>query len=174
MKKNILISAIILIVVILVIIAAVLSGRKMSKEQNGSEKQTNQQNTDTVPEEIVADIAAEGEAVEQEEIILPVAERQEITGDTIPKGAIKLTVSNDGFSPSQFTVKAGESIALAITSTDADNFHSFLFLQDPTLALVNATINSGSTQLLKFVAPKAGEYIFQDDQSTNHGTMIVK
>lgn len=174
MKKKILILAVILIAVILVIIAAIISRQKTGREQNGLEKLTNQQNTDTPSAEVTVDISAEEETVKQEEIILPVAKVQEINGDAIPSAAVKLTVSNSGFSPSQFTVKANEKVVLTITSADNNNLHTFLFLQDPTMASVNAIINSGSTQLLEFIAPKAGKYIFQDDQSANQGTMIVK
>lgn len=173
MKKKILISAVILIVVIFVIIVAVTSSQKTSKDQNGAEKQTNQQDTNIPSAEVTADITAEEEIIEQEEIILPVAEVQEINNDAIPKGAIQLTVSDQGFSPKEFSVATGRKVSLAITSTDG--LHSFFFLQDPTLALVNATIAPEITQLVEFTAPKAGEYIFQDQQlPNNHGKMIVK
>lgn len=77
----------------------------------------------------------------------------------VPKDAVKLEVTAQGFSPNKFTVKAGEKVALAAKSAD-QWVHTFVF-DDPTLADVSLGLASQETRGITFFAPKKkGEYKF--------------
>ena len=78
---------------------------------------------------------------------------------SLPASAIKLDISAAGFSPSEFTVKAGEAITITLSSTDEWS-HSFLF-NDPRLEAVSIGVSAGETRAISFNAPtQAGEYNF--------------
>ena len=100
-----------------------------------------------------------------------------ISKSELPAGAIELSVSSTGFSPNEFTVKAGQKITLAITSKDKS--HTFAF-KDPTLSSIALNAGAGQTSAVNFVAPtKPGEYIFRCDLPGHEdggevGKMIVK
>jgi heme/copper-type cytochrome/quinol oxidase subunit 2 len=104
------------------------------------------------------------------------APRQEVTAaDKIPLEAIKLTVSDKGFSPEEFTVSAGETVKLALTSV-GDNTHVFVFPQASLMALTMMVLR-GETKVIEFKAPSTGSYLFRDDIPTfrkNTGMMTVK
>ncbi|MEI6529787.1 MAG: cupredoxin domain-containing protein [Candidatus Falkowbacteria bacterium] len=95
--------------------------------------------------------------------------------NNIPKSAIKLTLSDTGFTPKEFTVSAGQKVSLAISS-ESNSTHVFIF---PNAALMALTmmISGGQTRVMEFTAPPAGIYAFRDDIPSfrnNTGTMIVK
>lgn len=93
----------------------------------------------------------------------------------IPASTIKLTVSDTGFSPKEFTVSAGQKVSLAITPL-GNNTHVFIFPNASLMALT-MMVADGETKVIDFVAPSAGSYTFRDDIPSfrnNTGTMIVK
>jgi uncharacterized cupredoxin-like copper-binding protein len=96
----------------------------------------------------------------------------------IPKEAIRISVSAQGFSPSSFEVKKGEKVVLALTSQDKGD-HVFK-LKDETLVEVVVGVGLGETKAITFYAPKeAGEYEFYCDvpgheRRGEKGKMIVK
>lgn len=100
-----------------------------------------------------------------------------VAREKLPEGTIELSVSSSGFSPSEFSVSKGQTITLAITSTDKS--HTFAF-KDPSLASVALNAGPGQTSAVNFIAPdKAGEYIFRCDLPGHEdngevGKMIVK
>lgn len=96
-----------------------------------------------------------------------------VKAEDIPTAAIKLEVSATGFNPSEFRVKAGTAVSLAITATDSSP-HIFIFPNSSMLALTTMVL-SGETKILTFVSPKAGTYSFRDDLPNfqkNVGQMI--
>ena len=106
----------------------------------------------------------------------PEAPKQEIVAtDNVPTSAVKIKVSADGFNPKTFTIKSGQSVTLALTSTDSGT-HAFLF---PTASLMGLTtmVSGEETKIITFKAPAVGSYSFRDDIPSfrsNTGTMIVK
>jgi len=104
------------------------------------------------------------------------APKQElIPADKIPAAAIKLSVSDTGFSPKDFTIKAGQQVSLAITGVGSST-HVFIFPMASLMGL-QTMVASGETKVITFTAPNAGTYTFRDDIPTfrqNTGNMIVK
>ena len=77
----------------------------------------------------------------------------------IPKEAIRIGVSREGFSPSSFEVEKGEKVVLAVTSED-EQTHIFKF-RDPLLTEVAVGVSPGRTRAIIFYAPsEPGEYDF--------------
>ena len=100
-----------------------------------------------------------------------------IAPEALPAGTIKLEVSDAGFNPAQFEVKAGQLVTLSITSVDGLT-HVFQF-DDSALAGVAIGIGPNETRAITFNAPKAGEYGFHCDVPGHtargeSGKMIVK
>lgn len=105
------------------------------------------------------------------------APKQELVTSTekIPSAAIKLSVSDTGFSPDTFTIKAGQEVSLALTATGSST-HVFIF-PNASLMGLQIMVSAGETKVLTFTAPNAGSYPFRDDIPSfrqNTGTMIVK
>lgn len=96
----------------------------------------------------------------------------------IPKEAIKIEITSQGFSPSSFEVNNGEKVVLSVTSGDRWA-HVFKF-KDSSLAEVAVGVTSGETRAITFYAPsEAGEYPFFCDvpgheRRGEKGVMIVK
>jgi len=100
-----------------------------------------------------------------------------IAPEALPAGTIKLEVSDAGFNPAQFEVKAGQLVTLSITSVDGLT-HVFQF-DDSILTGVAIGIGPNETRAITFNAPKAGEYGFHCDVPGHtargeSGKMIVK
>ena len=82
-----------------------------------------------------------------------------ISRDALLPSTIKIDVGNNKFIPSDFFVKAGEPITLALTSID-NSVHSFVF-NDTSLQAVVLGVLSKETKAMTFSAPnKTGEYTF--------------
>lgn len=90
--------------------------------------------------------------------------------------AIRLSISEQGFSPNKFTATAGQPLTLAVTTTDRLT-HLFQFTVEDLYA-VRILVNGLTTKAITFNAPaKPGEYAFRcgipgHEQET--GKMIVK
>jgi cytoskeletal protein RodZ len=100
-----------------------------------------------------------------------------VSPDKLPASTIKLAINSTSISPAEFTVKAGQAVALAVTSSDSIEIFKF---DDPALAAVAVGLEPRQTRVITFNAPeKAGEYIFYSDfaghrNSGATGNMIVK
>lgn len=96
----------------------------------------------------------------------------------IPSKAIALSVSNKGFSPATFEVKAGSPVILALTSKE--DFTHVLAFKDPSLSAIAIGVGPKETRLITFNAPtKPGEYVFYCNVPRHEaigeiGKMIVK
>ncbi len=89
------------------------------------------------------------------------APRQTVALDkaSLPASAIKLDISAAGFSPAEFTVKAGAPITITLSSTDEWS-HSLIF-GDARLEAASIGVSTGETRAISFNAPsEAGEYNF--------------
>jgi len=93
----------------------------------------------------------------------------------VPSSAVKISVSDKGFSPKEFTVQAGKPVILALTGTDT-NTHVLIFPASSLMSLM-LVVSNGATRVVTFTAPVAGTYAFRDDIPSNRantGNMIVK
>jgi len=78
-----------------------------------------------------------------------------------PEGAVKLKVSASGYTPNEFTVKAGQVVTLCVTSEDRT--HVFKF-EDPALQGVAIGLAGGETRCITWKAPaRTGNYPFYCD-----------
>jgi plastocyanin len=87
---------------------------------------------------------------------------------------IKLKATATGFTPSEFTVKSGTAITIALTSEGTD---SRLVFDDNKLIALELPVPIGYTMAKTFNAPAPGEYTFRQDipgRSSQTGKMIVK
>jgi uncharacterized cupredoxin-like copper-binding protein len=97
---------------------------------------------------------------------------------TLDDGLTKLSVSATGFTPKEFTTKAGAPTSFALTSADS-SVHVLAF-DDPSLAAIAILVGPGQTKAITFPAPTTpGEYTFRDDTPGAAakgvvGKMIVK
>lgn len=87
---------------------------------------------------------------------------------------IKLKANANGFTPSEFTVKSGSAVTIALTSEGTD---SRLVFDDTKLIALELPVPLGYTMAKTFNAPAPGEYTFRQDipgRSSQSGKMIVK
>lgn len=96
----------------------------------------------------------------------------------VPKEAVELGVTAQGFSPTSLEVGKGKDVTLSVSSKDQWT-HVFKF-KDPLLAEVAVGIAPGETRAITFFAPsEKGEYEFFCDVPGHEGrgekgVMIVK
>jgi uncharacterized cupredoxin-like copper-binding protein len=176
-KKNIIIYVVIAVVVIAVVVYALLGGMggTPTVEQGEVGEETDQ---GTVTEKGV--VAAPGtspiststgkvvtqEGVEVKNDVVPGTpeapqQSNPVSPEALPSAAVKLNVSASGYSPNQFTVKAGAPVTLSVTSDTQT--HIFMF-DDPSLSAVAVGVAPGETRAITFNAPtKKGEYTFKCD-----------
>ncbi|MFH1172976.1 MAG: cupredoxin domain-containing protein [bacterium] len=80
-----------------------------------------------------------------------------------PDYKVSVSISSDGFMPNILTVREGDVVELAIISVDSSK-HSFDFF--PKIEGVSQVeVGAGKTAVIKFVAPAAGSYNYNDRQS---------
>lgn len=92
----------------------------------------------------------------------------------LASSAIKLKATTAGFSPKEFTVKAGSSVTVSLTSEGVD---SRMVFKDASLKALEIPVPAGYTMAKTFNAPAAGKYEFYQDipgRSGETGTMIVQ
>jgi plastocyanin len=93
----------------------------------------------------------------------------------VPKSAIKLSVTRSAFTPASFTVQAGETVVVSVTSGEARN-HALVF-DDASLSGVVVGLAPNETRVITFEAPsKPGSYAFRSTAlgDTAAGTMVVR
>ena len=106
----------------------------------------------------------------------PDAPQQSNPVSEAPAGAVKLTMTASGFSPKEFTARAGQAVALSVTAGDSQT-HVFMF-DDASLSAVAVGVAPGETRVITFNAPKVGSYKFHCDVPGHSGrgetgTMVV-
>jgi len=96
--------------------------------------------------------------------------------EDLPASLTKINISAAGYSPAEFTTKAGAPTSFSLTSTD-DGVHTLTF-NDPSLSAVTMLVGPGQTKAITFQAPaKVGEYTFHCDapyHTAEVGKMIVQ
>lgn len=96
--------------------------------------------------------------------------------DNIPDGAIRISGTASGFSPSEFTVSPNQEITLALTVRI--DLPVVLTFYNPKMAPVSIGCGPGETRWVTFKAPsEKGEYTFRNDiigHINETGKMIVK
>ncbi|MDD5625887.1 MAG: cupredoxin domain-containing protein [Patescibacteria group bacterium] len=100
-----------------------------------------------------------------------------LTAEEIPAGAVQLNVTASGFTPNEFSIKAGQVVTLTVTAGD-EKTHVFKF-DDPSLSAVAIGIAGHETRAITFKAPSKGDYSFFCDvpghsQRGEKGVMHVK
>jgi len=97
-------------------------------------------------------------------------------GRRAERGAVELTASlptspDGGWSQKEIRVKAGEDLAIRLTSVDVT--HGFLL---PDLGIQSAPIQAGTYQTLRFRVERPGVYTYYCNVlcSHRHGAMIGK
>lgn len=174
-KKNIIVYVVVAVIVVAVVVYALISGvgTKPIVEQGAVGEGTSQ---GTVTEKgVVAApgtspiststgevITPEGKPV-QNDVVPGTPEAPQQSNPTsptaLPSAAIKLNVSSSGYSPNQFTVKAGDPITLSVTAAD-NQTHVFAF-DDASLSAIAIGVAPGETRAITFNAPARGEYSFR-------------
>lgn len=187
MKKKNLIFAIIIVVIVLVLVVVLMLNTKTNEKTTDQNRNQTEQgletgNLSTEP------TGNEGETATQsfEEATIPTSlsvapgsseapKQERIEANKIPTNATKLKVSDKGYEPKEFTIKAGQPTTLAVTAID-DNIHVLAFSM-PELVGLTAMISGRETKLISFTAPGVGSYSFFDDTpqfNKNTGMMIAK
>ncbi|MHA1307191.1 MAG: hypothetical protein ACTSO7_09055 [Candidatus Heimdallarchaeota archaeon] len=94
----------------------------------------------------------------------------ELTPDLFDIGTInlKIDVSEDAFTPVNFTVKESALVNLTIESLDVD--HTFEIVE----YAISETISANSTIYIEFVADQLGEFTYSSVNCTETGTMFVE
>jgi len=116
-------------------------------------------------------VTTEGVAVKNDAVPMsPEAPKQTppVAKEQLAASVLKLDISSAGFNPTELSVKAGNPVTLAITSTD-DFTHVFMF-DDPSLSAVAVGVSPHETRAITFNAPsKAGDYAFHCDVPGHSG-----
>lgn len=96
----------------------------------------------------------------------------------LPRGAVSLNITKEGFTPRTFTVSADTPVVLSLTSGDGSS-HS-LFFENGSLSAVAVGVAAGETRAIAFNAPSVpGTYAFYCDlqghaERGETGIMTVK
>jgi len=177
-KKNIVVYVIVAVVVVAIVVYALMSGvgTKPTVEQGAVGEETSQgtvtdkgvvaaPGTSPISTSTGEVVTPEGKPVQNDVIPgTPQAPQQSnpTAPEALPAAAIKLSVSASGYSPNQFTVKAGAPVTLSVTSGDTQT-HIFMF-DDASLSAVAIGVAPGETRAITFNAPtKKGDYTFKCD-----------
>lgn len=103
--------------------------------------------------------------------------------DELPNSTIRLEVTSSSFSPSEFTVRPGQLVNLAVTNVNdrhGSTLSEVFKFEDPSLAGILFGLAKGQTKSISFNAPTTpGEYIFYSNQFNHRaqgaeGRMIVQ
>lgn len=99
-----------------------------------------------------------------------------VKAEDIPSESIKITGTDNGFSPQEFSVSPGQEITLSLTAQSASPV--VLTFYDSRMAAVSIGCGPGDTRYVTFRAPEiSGEYLFINDvfgKRDQEGKMIVR
>lgn len=98
-------------------------------------------------------------------------QKAEVKAANVPAGAIKITVSNTGFEPSQVAVKKGEAVRLAFYRADSENCGS-----EVVFSKLNITkkLPVGETVLVEIAPQETGEIAFACGMNMMKGKILVQ
>ncbi len=186
MKKNttwIIVVVAVLVVLGIILLSAPKTAQAPEMKPEGTEQETPEgvisEGVLTGAEVVVPDaspVSKEGEVLTPEgkpvdNMALPGSpeapkQSRALEESELPAEAIRLSVSASGFTPNEFTVKAGEVVTLSITSTDMT--HVFKF-DDESLQGVAVGVAKNELRAIPFNAPSAGDYTFYCDVPGHRG-----
>lgn len=182
--------------------------KKPGSNQNNSATTATNTDASTIIEDVKVAPVTEAQPLEDVKIVVPganpitkenkvVTKTGEVTDNTapimsenaprqtgflnkeeLPSGLTSLSISAKGFTPNEFTTKAGAPTTFAITSTDSE-VHLIAF-NDQALGAIAILVGPGQTKAITFNAPAtAGNYSFScatpgHANRGETGTMIVK
>ena len=89
---------------------------------------------------------------------------------SIPEGAIKVTVSSDGYEPASINVKKGQPVKLAFTRTDANNCGGEVVFAKQN---IKKKLPVGEIVLVEFTPTEAGEIAFACGMDMMRGKVMV-
>jgi plastocyanin len=89
---------------------------------------------------------------------------------SIPEGALKVTVSSNGYEPASINVKKGQPVKLAFTRTDANNCGGEVVFAKQN---IKKKLPVGESVLVEFTTTEAGEIAFTCGMEMYKGKVIV-
>lgn len=157
-----------------------ISGNSNSNNQIINENEAPQieiENSSPIENNNPASVGNEQSGMESQRLFLPVPNQSPVSSEEqIPAGAVHVLGMEEGFSPSEFKVKAGEEVTLALTSRI--DYPVILTFYDETMPAISIGCGPRETRWVTFTAPqKSGRYIFKNDvfgKSAQVGAMIVE
>lgn len=191
-KQTILAVSILLLIAIVAVLFFVISSGDSKNNYNNNINNSNQikpgNNSNNLNNEIEKPVSeidvSDLESVDVEtfaksnnlEVIRAVEIPEEVLEATAEAGSktVNLKVSETGFSPSEFKVKAGQVITLNLGSID-ESAHAFAFVEEGLLSS-SVMVTAGYSLGFSFVAPsETGVINFYDEKfPENKGRMIVE
>ena len=97
-------------------------------------------------------------------------QKAEVKTANVPEGAIKITVSGDGYEPSQVPVKKGEPVKLAFYRADADNCGGEVVFSKQN---IRKKLPVGETVLVELTPSEAGEITFACGMDMMRGKLVA-
>jgi hypothetical protein len=99
-----------------------------------------------------------------------VSQKADVKMANVPEGAIKVTVSGDGYGPASIPVKKGEAVKLAFYRADADNCGGEVVFSKQN---IKKKLPVGETVLVEFTPQEAGDIAFTCGMSMYKGKLVV-
>ncbi len=97
-------------------------------------------------------------------------QKAEVKPANVPEGAVKVTVSGDGYEPASIPVKKGQPVKLAFYRADADNCGGEVVFSKQN---IKKKLPVGETVLVELTATEAGEIGFACGMDMMRGKLIV-
>lgn len=94
----------------------------------------------------------------------------EVKAANVPEGAIKVTVSGDGYEPASIPVKKGQPVKLAFYRADVDNCGGEVVFSKQN---IKKKLPVGETVLVEFTPTDAGEIAFTCGMNMYKGKLVV-
>jgi hypothetical protein len=101
---------------------------------------------------------------------VPAGSAQPARAANVPEGAIKITVSGDGYTPASIPVKKGQPVKLAFYRADADNCGGEVVFAKQN---ISKKLPVGETVLVEFTPTEAGEIGFACGMNMMSGKLVV-
>lgn len=97
-------------------------------------------------------------------------QKAEVKPANVPEGAIKVTLSGDGYEPSSIPVKKGQPVKLAFYRADADNCGGEVVFAKQN---IKKKLPVGETVLVELTPQEAGDIAFACGMSMYKGKLVV-
>ena len=94
----------------------------------------------------------------------------EVKKANVPEGAIKVTLSGDGYTPASIPVKKGQPVKLAFYRADADNCGGEVVFSKQN---IRRKLPVGETVLVEFTPQEAGDIAFTCGMAMYKGKLVV-